>query len=607
MILEHINSPSDIKKLSKEQLEPLCGEIREFLVNSVADTGGHLASNLGAVELTIALHRIFDCPKDKIIWDVGHQSYVHKIITGRKDSFSTLRKHGGISGFPKTEESEFDAFNTGHSSTSVSAALGLCRARDLDGGNFDVIAVIGDGSMTGGEAYEALNNSHGTKLIVVLNDNNMSISKNVGGMSKYLNSLTNREEYYLLKNRVEHFLNRVSFGKPVYKALKFTKNKLRKLFFSGNFFTELGFKYYGPIDGHDISKLTAVMQQAKAKDRPCLIHVCTVKGKGYRFAEEMPEKFHGIGSFDVSTGKPSSSSGSYSAVFGKALCTLAEKNRDICAVTAAMPDGTGLTEFADKFPERFFDVGIAEQHAVTFSASLAMGGKIPVFAVYSTFLQRGFDQIIHDVALQKLHVIFAIDRAGLVGADGETHQGLYDFAYLKMIPNMTVMAPADFREAEKMLEAAIGYKGAVALRYPRGSQAKQLPDTPIEYGKGRILKEGTDAVIFAIGKMVSIALDAAGILDNQGVSTAVCDMRFLKPVDKELIKSMQRKIVVSAEDGTYMGGFSDEVQKYSESKILRKAFPDEIITHGSDDIMFKKYRMDAQSIAEDVLNFEGQA
>ena len=606
MYLERIESPEDIKKLNIDELGVLSGEIREFLVNSVADTGGHLASNLGVVELTIALHRVFDCPKDKIIWDVGHQSYVHKIITGRRDGFSSLRKEGGMSGFPKTEESEYESFNTGHSSTSVSAALGLCRARDLNKESFDVIAVIGDGSMTGGEAYEALNNAVGTKMIVVLNDNNMSISKNVGGMSNYLNRLTNRKGYYRLKNRVEERLNKISIiGKPLYKALKYIKDKLRNLFFSGGFFTELGFKYYGPIDGHDIDKLTDVLMQAKSKNRPTIIHICTVKGKGYKFAEECPDKFHGVSGFDVTTGDCGSGKPSFSSVFGSKLCSMAESDNRICGVTAAMPDGTGLSEFSKRFPDRFFDVGIAEQHAVTFSGALSMGGKIPYVAIYSTFLQRAFDQVLHDVALQNLHVVFAIDRAGIVGADGETHQGLYDFAYLKPVPNLTVMAPADFKDAEKMLEFAADLKGPVAIRYPRGGEGRSLPDDKIELGKGRVLREGKDAVIFAIGKMVPVALSAAELLSEKGIETAVCDMRFLKPFDSELVKKYQRRIVVSCEDACIYGGLSDEVQKHSDVKIIRKAFPDEIITHGSDDFIFKKYRMDCESIAQDVLNFEG--
>ncbi len=607
-MLERIKSPEDLKKLNNEEMDILAGEIREFLVSSVADTGGHLASNLGVVELTMALHRVFDCPRDKIIWDVGHQSYVHKILTGRKEDFSMLRCYGGISGFPKTAESEYDAFNTGHSSTSVSAGLGLCRARDLKGEDFNVIAVIGDGSMTGGEAYEALNNAVGTKLIVVLNDNNMSISQNVGGMSKYLSRLTNREGYYRLKNKVEHALSCIPLiGKPVYKAVRYLKNKIRNLFFSGMFFSDLGLKYYGPIDGHDIKKLTAVFNQAKEKNKPCLIHVCTQKGKGYKFAEERPDKFHGISKFDVDTGEPLSGGKSFSSVFGKTMLNLAKENSRVCAVTAAMPEGTGLTEFSEKFPERFFDVGIAEQHAVTFSSALAMGGMIPYFAVYSTFLQRGFDQVLHDAALQNLHIVFAIDRAGLVGADGETHQGLYDFAYLKPIPNMTIMAPSDFAECESMLRMAKDLKGVVAVRYPRGGEALSLPESPLEYGKGRVLKEGKDAVIFAIGRMVSVALEASEILRGKGVEAAVCDMRFLKPVDREIVLKMNRKIAVSLEDAVSIGGLGEEIRGILGTDVIIKAFPDEVIGHGNDKILFKKYRLDAESIAEDVLNFGRQA
>ncbi len=607
MILDRINSPSDLKKLNRQEIDVLASEIRSFLINSVADTGGHLASNLGAVELTLALHTVFDCPKDKFIWDVGHQAYVHKIITGRKDKFDTLRKFGGLSGFPKGAESDCDAFDTGHSSTSVSAALGLCHARDLKHENYDVIAVIGDGSMTGGEAYEALNNAGNTKVIVVLNDNNMSIAKNVGNLSKYLSRLTNREGYYKLKNRVESRLNRSDAGKVFYRALRYVKNKLRNLFFSGMFFTELGFKYYGPIDGHDFDKLTLALNQAKQKNRPCLIHVCTKKGKGYKFAEEFPAKFHGVSGFDVNTGSCVGGKKTYSSVFGETLTEMAQKNDKICAVTAAMPDGTGLLEFANRFPERFFDVGIAEEHAVTFSAGLAKGGMMPYFAVYSTFLQRGYDQIIHDAALTNLHVCFCIDRAGLVGADGETHQGLFDLNYMKSVPNMAVMAPSDFAELKKMLLFSEKIGGPVSVRYPRGGEEMKFPDTPLELGRGRVLKDGSDCVIFAIGKMTAKAVRTAEILEKSGVSAAVCDMRFLKPFDDELVRRMNRKIVVSVEDGCIFGGLSEEIERVLCKKIIVKAFPDEFISHGDDDTLFKKYRLDEASIAEDVLNFEGKA
>lgn len=607
MILDRINSPSDLKKLNRQEIDVLASEIRSFLINSVADTGGHLASNLGAVELTLALHTVFDCPKDKFIWDVGHQAYVHKIITGRKDKFDTLRKFGGLSGFPKGAESDCDAFDTGHSSTSVSAALGLCHARDLKHENYDVIAVIGDGSMTGGEAYEALNNAGNTKVIVVLNDNNMSIAKNVGNLSKYLSRLTNREGYYKLKNRVESRLNRSDAGKVFYRALRYVKNKLRNLFFSGMFFTELGFKYYGPIDGHDFDKLTLALNQAKQKNRPCLIHVCTKKGKGYKFAEEFPAKFHGVSGFDVNTGSCVGGKKTYSSVFGETLTEMAQKNDKICAVTAAMPDGTGLLGFANRFPERFFDVGIAEEHAVTFSAGLAKGGMMPYFAVYSTFLQRGYDQIIHDAALTNLHVCFCIDRAGLVGADGKTHQGLFDLNYMKSVPNMAVMAPSDFAELKKMLLFSEKIGGPVSVRYPRGGEEMKFPDTPLELGRGRVLKDGSDCVIFAIGKMTAKAVRTAEILEKSGVSAAVCDMRFLKPFDDELVRRMNRKIVVSVEDGCIFGGLSEEIERVLCKKIIVKAFPDEFISHGDDDTLFKKYRLDEASIAEDVLNFEGKA
>lgn len=607
MILENVNTPSDLKKLNRTEIDVLASEIRNFLINSVADTGGHLASNLGVVELTLAMHTVFDCPKDKFIWDVGHQAYVHKILTGRRDRFDSLRKFGGLSGFPKSGESECDAFDTGHSSTSVSAALGLCRARDLKGENFEVVAVIGDGSMTGGEAYEALNNAEGTKIIVILNDNNMSISENVGNLSRYLCKITNREGYYKFKNRVESKLNRSKLGRVVFRKLRYVKNKIRNLFFSGSLFTQLGFKYYGPIDGHDFDKLTTVLRQAKSKNSPCLIHVCTKKGKGYKYAEEFPSKFHGVSGFDVSTGSCGESKKTYSSVFGETLLEMAEKNKNICAITAAMPDGTGLLPFAKKFPGRFFDVGIAEEHAVTFSAGLAKGGMSPYFAVYSTFLQRGYDQILHDAALQNLHVCFCIDRAGLVGADGETHQGLYDLCYMKSIPNMTVMAPSDFSELKKMLLLSEKIEGPVSIRYPRGKEIMAFEDTPLTFGKGRVLKNGEDCVIFAIGKMVANAYRAAQELDKAGVSTAVCDMRFLKPFDDCLVRSMDRKIVVSIEDGCGYGGLSEEIERVLCKNIIVKAFPDEFITHGDDESLFKKYRLDEASIVEDVLNFEGKA
>ncbi len=607
MILENVNTPSDLKKLNRTEIDVLASEIRNFLINSVADTGGHLASNLGVVELTLAMHTVFDCPKDKFIWDVGHQAYVHKILTGRRDRFDSLRKFGGLSGFPKSGESECDAFDTGHSSTSVSAALGLCRARDFKGESFEVVAVIGDGSMTGGEAYEALNNAEGTKIIVILNDNNMSISENVGNLSRYLCKITNREGYYKFKNRVESKLNRSKLGRVVFRKLRYVKNKIRNLFFSGSLFTQLGFKYYGPIDGHDFDKLTTVLRQAKSKNSPCLIHVCTKKGKGYKYAEEFPSKFHGVSGFDVSTGSCGESKKTYSSVFGETLLEMAEKNKNICAITAAMPDGTGLLPFAKKFPERFFDVGIAEEHAVTFSAGLAKGGMSPYFAVYSTFLQRGYDQILHDAALQNLHVCFCIDRAGLVGADGETHQGLYDLCYMKSIPNMTVMAPSDFSELKKMLLLSEEIEGPVSIRYPRGKEIMAFEDTPLTFGKGRVLKNGEDCVIFAIGKMVANAYRAAQELDKAGVSTAVCDMRFLKPFDDCLVRSMDRKIVVSIEDGCGYGGLSEEIERVLCKNIIVKAFPDEFITHGDDESLFKKYRLDEASIVEDVLNFEGKA
>ena len=612
MLLEGIETSSDIKKLNAKQIGILAGEIRSFLLDSVSKTGGHLASNLGIVELTLALHAVFDLPQDKLVWDVGHQCYVHKMLTGRCGKFESLRQFDGLSGFPKTNESEYDSFNTGHSSTSISAALGLAKARDLSGGDHHVIAVIGDGAMTGGMAYEALNNAAiaNTRLIVVLNDNAMSISKNVGGLSDYLNRITNREGYFKMKNQIDRTLHRIpGVGHKLFLGLRSFKNWIKYLFVPDKLFTELGFKYFGPIDGHDFRKVSLVLQQAKTRNEPVLVHVCTKKGKGYQYAESNPDSFHGIAKFDLETGRTIQlgKKESYSSVFGDYLCKLAEDHDTICAITAAMPCGTGLERFSKRYPKRFFDVGIAEQHAVTFAAGLAAGGYVPVVAVYSSFLQRAYDQILHDVALQNLHVVFAIDRAGIVGEDGETHQGLYDMAFLSSIPNMTVLAAADYMELKRMLDFALTCRGPVAIRYPRGKEEPILSEGgPVALGKGRLLYDGQDVALLAVGRMTSVAVKARELLRKRGISAAVADLRFAKPLDEKLILQLAQKtgFVVSLEDGACCGGVGERIAALLRDlscRMLIKSFPDEFICQGKTTILFQKYRMDAESVAQEIL------
>lgn len=612
MILEGIETSSDIKKLNAKQIGLLAGEIRSFLLDSVSKTGGHLASNLGVVELTLALHAVFDLPQDKLVWDVGHQCYVHKMLTGRCEKFGSLRQFDGLSGFPKTNESEYDSFNTGHSSTSISAALGLAKARDLSGGDHHVVAVIGDGAMTGGMAYEALNNAAvaNTRLIVVLNDNAMSISRNVGGLSDYLNRITNREGYFKMKDQIDRTLHRIpGVGHKLFLALRSFKNWIKYLFVPDKLFTELGFKYFGPIDGHDFRKVSLVLQQAKTRNEPVLVHVCTKKGKGYQYAESNPDSFHGIAKFDLETGRTIQlgKKESYSSMFGDYLCKLAEDYDKICAITAAMPCGTGLERFSKRYPKRFFDVGIAEQHAVTFAAGLAAGGYVPVVAVYSSFLQRAYDQILHDVALQNLHVVFAIDRAGIVGEDGETHQGLYDMAFLSSIPNMTVLAAADYTELKRMMDFAVTCRGPVAIRYPRGRAEGILSEGgPVEMGKGRLLYDGKDVVLLAVGRMTGVAVKARELLRKRGISAAVADLRFAKPLDEKLILQMAQKtgFVVSLEDGACCGGVGERIAALLRDlscRILIKSFPDEFVCQGKTTILFQKYRMDAESIAQEIL------
>lgn len=613
-ILETINSPADVKALSLEQLKQLAEEIRQLLISVISKTGGHLAPNLGVVELTLALHRVFTTPKDKIVFDVGHQSYIHKIITGRREQFSTLRQYGGLSGFPKRSESEHDAFGTGHSSTSISAALGMAVARDLQGEDYNVIAVIGDGSMTGGMAFEALNNA-GTlhkKMIVVLNDNEMSISKNVGAMSEYLYQLRTGETYNKIKHDIEGWLKNMEFGTDVLKAIRRLKGSVKYLMVPTSIFEELGFTYLGPIDGHDLQGLTEVLQAAKKIDGPVLVHVLTKKGKGYKPAEESPNKFHGTGPFDIATGKKIANPNApitYTEVFGRTLTKLANADKDIIGITAAMPDGTGMSTFAKAHPERCFDVGIAEQHAVTSAAGAAAVGLKPVAAIYSTFLQRAYDSVLHDICMQRLHVTLCLDRAGLVGDDGYTHHGVFDYAYLRSMPEMTIMAPKDENELRHMLKTAVDFDGPVSVRYPRGSGvgvsiAEPMHSLPI--GKAEVLREGKDVCLWAIGSMVQSALQAADKLAEQGISAGVVNMRFAKPLDEELLleHAAQYGKIVTLEEGVLQGGVGSAVlETLNAAKMLQKCqvltlgIPDEFVLHGDKKLLFKDLGLDVETIA----------
>ncbi len=622
MYLEKINSPEDIKKLSIDKLSILAGEIREFLVNSVSHTGGHLASNLGVVDLTIAMHYCFSCPRDKFVWDVGHQAYTHKILTGRKDEFDTLRKLDGLSGFPKTNESKYDSFNTGHSSTSIAAAIGLARARDLMGHSYNVVSVIGDGAMTGGLAYEALNNvgrDH-TKLIIVLNDNQMSISENVGAMSKYLSELILTQKYMNAKSEVQKKLNNMPVGgKQIYNLLYKSKGSLKNAIMPENsMFEYLGIKYVGPIDGHDIKRLVNVFNRAKKLNMPVLIHVMTKKGKGYEPAETLPSVYHGVGKFDAKVGVlPNyNKKETYSDVFGRKIIEMAAKNNKICAITAAMPSGTGLTKFANLYPKRFFDVGIAEEYAVTFAAGLAKGGFIPVFAVYSTFLQRSYDQIIHDVCIQNLHVIFAIDRAGIVGDDGETHQGIYDISYLAHIPNLTVMAPKNKAEFEKMLEFAVSLNGPVAIRYPRGEASDIMiaVDKPVEMGKAEYIYKGEKIALVSYGAMMDEAADVYSCLIEEGYNSTLINARFASPIDKDMIADLadNYKYIFTMEDNIYSGGFGalllQRLCEYgiNDNVIYNFAFPDMYIEHGNRALLFDRYGMSAEKILSKIKDIIGE-
>ena len=619
-LLETINSPEDVKRLSVAQLEQLAQELRQLLISVISRTGGHLAPNLGVVELTLALHKVFATPKDKLIFDVGHQAYIHKIITGRREQFATLRQYGGLSGFPKRSESEHDAFGTGHSSTSISAALGMACARDLQGEDYNVVAIIGDGSMTGGMAFEALNNA-GTlhkKMIVVLNDNEMSISKNVGAMSEYLYQLRTGETYNKIKNDIEDWLKNKEFGSDVLKAIRRLKGSVKYLMVPTSIFEELGFTYLGPVDGHDLHSLLEVLQAAKKIDGPVMVHVLTKKGKGYKPAEESPNKFHGTGPFDIATGKKITKPGApvtYTEVFGKTLTELADTDEKIVGITAAMPDGTGLNIFAQAHRERFFDVGIAEQHAVTAAAGMAAAGMKPVTAIYSTFMQRAYDSVLHDICMQKLHVTMCLDRAGLVGDDGYTHHGVFDYAYLRSIPNMTMMAPKDENELRHMLKTALDFAGPVSVRYPRGSglgvdTSEALHSLPI--GKAEVLREGSDVCFWAIGSMVQPALEAAEQLAAQGIAAGVVNMRFAKPLDAELLLEHAQRYgkIVTLEEGVLAGGVGsavletlNEQELLEQCEVLCLGIPDEFVMHGDKKLLFKDLGLDTPAIARKTAAF----
>ena len=564
--IENINLPEDLKKLDIKEKEKLSAEIRKEILNVVSNNGGHLASNLGVVELTIALHSVFNAPKDKIVWDVGHQTYVHKILTGRKDKMNSLRKRNGIAGFPKREESEYDTFNTGHSSTSISAAIGMARARDIRKENYQIVAVIGDGALTGGMALEALNDggSSKTNFIIILNDNEMSISKNVGGISNFLSKIRSKRFYKRSNNIIKKGVSKIPWlGNKIIKLVQDLKYSIKKIFISNMFFEDMGYTYIGPVDGHNIEKLENILKIAKNIDGPKLIHVITKKGKGYEPAEKNPDKFHSTGPFEIETGKSKKAkSKDYSKVFGDKLVSLAEKNKKIVAITASMKDGTGLKDFAEKFKNRFFDVGIAEGHAIGMATGMATNGIIPVVPIYASFYQRGYDQVIHDVCMQNLHVVLCSDRAGVVGADGETHQGILDLSFFNIVPKLVIMAPKNFKELEDMLEFAIDYNGPIYIRYPRGGEESTKIDKEekIELGKAEKLAEGNDYTIVALGKMVQRAYEISNILKKEGIGVGVINARFLKPFDEEnIISWIGNSKVITIEDNIIKGGLGSTV------------------------------------------------
>ncbi|WP_026666456.1 1-deoxy-D-xylulose-5-phosphate synthase [Butyrivibrio sp. FC2001] len=612
MLLDNINKPNDIKKIPNAKLPELAQEIRNFLIEKISVSGGHLASNLGAVELTMALHLELDLPKDKIIWDVGHQSYTHKVLTGRKAGFDTLRKFGGMSGFPKRSESPCDCFDTGHSSTSLSAGLGMVRARQLADEKYTIVSVIGDGSLTGGLAYEALNNAAklDTNFIMVLNDNEMSISENVGGMAKYLNVVRTNEGYLNLRDDIYNSLKNSS--PKMVKGIRRAKNSFKQLFVPGMVFENLGITYLGPIDGHNISALRAAIREAKKVRKAVMIHVVTKKGKGFEPAERHPARFHGTEPFLIENGIPRNprTTANYQDIFSTVMCKIGEREPKAVAITAAMADGTGLKRFRNMYPDRFFDAGIAEEHAVTFAAGLAVGGFHPIFAVYSSFLQRAYDQVLEDVCLQNLPVTFAIDRAGLVGSDGETHQGIFDLSYLSSMPNMHIMAPKNKWELSDMLKFAIQFNGPTAIRYPRGNAYDGLQEfrAPIEMGKAEPIYKERDIVLFAVGSMVKTAEKVRHILIEKGYNCSLTNARFVKPIDGDYIReaAKKHKLIVTMEENVVSGGFGDQVRRFicdEEIDIVQLciALPDEFVTHGSCDQLYKELGVDAESVAKKVI------
>ena len=617
MILEKIKEANDVKQLSLSECEQLAQEIRDFLIRSLSETGGHLASNLGVVELTIALHRFLHFPEDKLVWDVGHQAYTHKILTGRKEQFATLRKTGGLSGFPKRKESDCDAFDTGHSSTSISAGLGLVQARDLKGENYQVVSVIGDGALTGGMAYEALNNAAELKknFIIILNDNEMSITRNVGGMSSYLDHIRMAAPYTELKMGVTNALKKIpKVGDGMVDALHKTKSSIKQLVIPGMLFENMGLTYLGPVDGHDMRQLGKVLQEAKRKKGPVLIHVLTEKGRGYEPAMRHPARFHGAAPYEIETGLPKSNGNpSYTDIFSTVMRKFGDREPDVVAVSAAMVPGTGLKRFGNMFPERLFDVGIAEKHAVTFAAGLALGGLRPVVAIYSSFLQRAVDQILHDVCMQNLPVVFAVDRAGLVGSDGETHHGCFDLSYLSMMPNMTVMAPKNKWELSDMLKFAIRQKSPVAIRYPRGEAYTGLEDyrAPIEMGKAEILEKGKEIAILAVGNMVRTAVQVTENLRNCGYEPTLVNMRFVKPLDMDLLEILREdhSLIVTMEENVKSGGFGEQVMTYYGSRLHSPAvrivaIEDKFVPHGSVEDLMHQQQMDSASVTERILRWK---
>ena len=614
MILETIEKENDIKNVAPEDWNQLAEEIRAFLINKISVTGGHLGSNLGAVELTMALHLSLNLPQDKIVWDVGHQSYTHKLLTGRRSGFESLRKYGGMSGFPKRKESECDCFDTGHSSTSISAGLGLVKARDLCNQEHTIISVIGDGSLTGGMAYEALNNASRLKknFIIVLNDNNMSISENVGGMSKYLNNIRTADKYLDMKEGIYNSLMESKLGEPIVSSIRRAKSSVKQLVIPGMFFEDMGITYLGPVDGHNINAMMKVFREAKRCKSAVLVHVLTQKGKGFAPAEKHPARFHGAEPFDVETGLPLSpkTKSSYTDVFSTVMCKLGDRDQNIVAITAAMPDGTGLKRFRNLYPDRFFDVGIAEEHAVTFAAGLAAGGMCPVVAIYSSFLQRAYDQILHDVCIQNLHVIFAIGRAGLVGSDGETHQGIFDLSYLSSIPNMHIMAPKNKWELSDMLKFAVAFQGPIALRYPRGEAYDELREyrEPIQFGKAEWIYHERGIALVAVGSMVKTALAVRGTLTQKGFACSVINARFVKPVDTEILDEAAKdhRLIVTMEENVASGGFGEKVRSYldkthPEKKLLAIHIPDEYVEHGNVEILRREVGIDAGTIVDRIL------